>query len=49
MHETGHWMLDVRVAKIVLAAWVAAVLVYGLWRSRGAAAQDPIRESGPIL
>lgn len=49
MHETGHWMLDARTAKIVVAVWVAVVIVYGLWRSRGTAAADPIRESGPIL
>ena len=49
MHEAGHWMLDARVAKVFIAAWVAAVIVYGLVRSRGAAAPDPIRESGPIL
>ena len=49
MHEVGHWMLDARTAKIVVLAWIALALIYGLWRSRGAAAQDPIRESGPIL
>ena len=49
MHEAGHWMLDARAAKIFVAAWVAVVIVYGFWRSRGAAATDPIRESGPIL
>jgi len=49
MHDTQGWLLDARLAKIVAAAWVAAVLVYGFWRSRGAAVQDEIRESGPII
>ena len=49
MHEAYGWFLDARLAKLVAAAWMAAVIVYGLWRSRGAAAQDVIRESGPIL
>jgi hypothetical protein len=34
---------------IAIAVWVAVVLVYGFWRSRGAAAQDAIRESGPVF
>ena len=29
------------------ALWLVAVLIYGLWRSSGAAPQDPIRPSGP--
>jgi hypothetical protein len=41
-------MLDVRVLKAVIAVWIAIVLIHGLWRSLGAAPQDPIRESGPI-
>jgi len=49
MHDTHGWLLDARMAKIAIAAWIAAVLVYGFWRSRGAAAQDAIRESGPVL
>ena len=32
-----------------LGVWIAAALVHGLWRSLGAAKQDPLRESGPIL
>jgi hypothetical protein len=49
MHETHGWLLDARLAKILTVAWVAVVLVYGFWRSRGQGAQDPIRESGPIF
>jgi hypothetical protein len=49
MHEAHAWFLDARIAKIVTAVWMAAVIVYGLWRSRGAAPQDPIRDSGPVL
>jgi hypothetical protein len=48
MHEAG-WLLDARTAKIIVTIWLAAVVVYGFWRSRGAAALDPIRESGPIV
>jgi len=43
------WFVDARWCWIVLSAWTAAVLVHGLWRSRGTAAPDPIRESGPIF
>jgi hypothetical protein len=49
MQEARAWFLDAKVVSIVLAAWSAAVLVHGLWRSRGEAPPDPIRESGPIL
>ena len=42
-------MLDARTAWVVLVVWLVAVLVHGLWRSLGAAPQDAIRESGPIL
>ena len=49
MHEGAAWFLDERIAWIVLVAWVAAVLLHGLWRSLGAAPQDPIRDSGPIV
>jgi FtsZ-interacting cell division protein ZipA len=49
MHESHGWLLDTRTVWIVLAVWLAAVLVHGLWRSRGEGTQDSIRESGPIL
>ena len=49
MHDAHAWFLDARLAKLVAAIWMAVVLGYGLWRSRGAGAQDVIRESGPIL
>ena len=49
MHDAGAWFVDAKLVWIVLAAWSAAVLVHGLWRSRGEAPTDPIRESGPIL
>jgi hypothetical protein len=48
MHDAPEWFLDARLAKIVLALWLVAVIGYGFWRSRGAAAQDAIRPSGPI-
>ena len=41
--------LDARIALIALVAWGAAVIVHGFGRSFGAAAQDPIRPSGPIV
>jgi hypothetical protein len=47
MHEP--WYLDVRTAWIVLIAWFTAVLLHGIWRSLGEAAQDPVRESGPFV
>ena len=49
MHEAHVWLSDARLAKLAVAVWMAAVIGYGLWRSRGAVAQDVIRESGPIL
>jgi FtsZ-interacting cell division protein ZipA len=42
-------MLNARTYEIVLAVFAAAVLLHGLWRSRGEGKQDAIRESGPIL
>lgn len=32
----------------VVTAWFVLVLAHGLFRSRGASPQDPIRPSGPI-
>jgi hypothetical protein len=49
MHETQTWWLDAKSSSIALVIWGAAVLAYALWRSRGEATPDPIRESGPIL
>jgi hypothetical protein len=48
MHESQGWLLDSKTVWIVLSAFGAAVLLHALWRSRGAATPDPIRESGPI-
>ena len=41
------WLLDATDFRIVIALWLAAVLAFGLWRSRGDAPQDPLRPSGP--
>jgi hypothetical protein len=49
MHGTQGWLLDTKTVWIVLSVWGAAILVHALWRSRGDAEPDPIRESGPIL
>jgi len=40
-------MLGDRLAWGFLAIWIAAVLVYGFWRSLGEGKPDPIRPSGP--
>jgi hypothetical protein len=49
MHDAQGWLLDNRTTSIALAIWGVAVLLYALWRSRGEASPDRIRESGPIL
>jgi len=49
MHETQAWLLDAKTTSIALMIWGVAVLANALWRSRGEAAPDPIRESGPVL
>lgn len=49
MYESQGFVLDGKTVRIALSIWGAAVLLYALWRSRGEASPDPIRESGPIL
>lgn len=49
MHGTQGWLLDTKTVWIALSTWGAAILLYALWRSRGDAKPDPVRESGPIL
>ena len=49
MHGTQGWWLDAKTVWIALSVFGAAVLVHALWRWRGDAKPDPIRESGPIL
>jgi len=49
MHGTQGWLLDAKTVWIALSVFCAAILVHALWRSRGSAEPDPIRESGPIL
>jgi len=49
MHEAQGWLLNTKTAWFVLGVFGAAVLSHALWRSRGDAAPDPIRESGPII
>ncbi len=49
MHGTHGWLLDTKAVWFALSVWGATVLLYALWRSRGNAEPDPIRESGPIL
>lgn len=34
---------------IVLAVYGLVVILHAVWRSRGQATPDPIRDSGPIL
>ena len=47
MSEAHGFIPDATLAWTVLGVWLVVVLVYGFWRSRGAAPQDPIRLSGP--
>lgn len=42
------WIVGTAHAWPFLVAWVVVVLIHGLWRSSGDAAQDTIRPSGPI-
>jgi hypothetical protein len=49
MHGTHGLLLDDKMVWIALSIWAAAVLLHALWRSRGDATPDSIRESGPIL
>ena len=49
MHDVESRVLDARTFWIFLVVWAALVLLHGLWRSRGEAPPDPIRESGPIV
>ena len=49
MHGTHGWLLGTQAVWIALSVWGATVLVHALWRSRGDAEPDPIRESGPLL
>ena len=46
-HDGAGWMISARGAWWFLGAWLVVALGYALWRSRGAAEQDPIRPSGP--
>lgn len=41
------WIVAPSHAWIFIAVWIAVVLIYGAWRSRGEAKTDVIRESGP--
>ena len=49
MHASYGWLLDAPTVTFLLAAWAAIVLAHAGWRSGGAAAPDPVRDSGPIL
>ena len=49
MHGTAGCLLDTRTVWIAMSIWGAMVLLHALWRSRGDAQPDSIRESGPIL
>ena len=49
MHGAEACYLDTKTVWIALSILGAAILLHALWRSRGKAEPDPIRESGPIL
>jgi hypothetical protein len=36
-------------ARVFLVAYGVVVIAYAVWRSRGQASPDPLRESGPVL
>jgi len=49
-HETGGdagWLITGFQYSVVLWVWVAAVVLYGLWRSVAKPDPDPIRPAGP--
>jgi hypothetical protein len=47
-HDAG-WLPTATVALATLWAWLAAVVLHGLfWRSVRRPAPDPIRSSGPV-
>jgi len=48
VEATSGWIVSTAQAWPFVAAWVVVVLIHGLWRSSGEAAQDTIRPSGPI-
>lgn len=41
------WILRAPESWVFLGVWLIVVLGYGLWRSRGSATPDRVRESGP--
>ena len=47
MESSYGWLPTARLGWMLLAGWIGIVLVHGIWRSLGSAAQDPIRPSGP--
>ena len=49
MHGSQGLLLGTKTIWIALAVLGATILLHALWRSRGEAKPDPIRESGPIL
>jgi len=48
VETTSGWIVGIAQAWPFIVAWVAVVLIHGLWRSSGDAAQDTIRPAGPI-
>jgi hypothetical protein len=38
-----------KTVQVGLAVYGVLVILHALWRSRGTASPDPVRESGPIL
>jgi hypothetical protein len=49
MHETHGWLPTATTAWFVLGTFGGLVIAHALWRSRGSASPDPIRQSGPIF
>jgi hypothetical protein len=49
MHDAQGWLPTATTAWMVLGVFGVVVIAHALWRSRGSASPDPIRESGPIF
>lgn len=47
-HSGWGWLPGAELTWWIAIAWVAIVVVYGLYRSTGEAEQDTIRPSGPL-
>ena len=49
IEEAAGWFVSAKLAWGLFIGWLAAVVLYGIYRSLGKAEQDPIRKSGPLV